>query len=122
MGGKDQKVKATYELTSGGTAILERLTPGTPHEMISVYHPEGDAVVMTHYCAMGNQPKMTAKSIDEAAAEFEMAGTSGIGSAEEAHMHGLKMTWKDAKHMTAEWTSFDKGKKADSAVFTMAKK
>src|SRR5262252_7077945 len=59
MGDKTMAVTIVYELTAGGSAVLERLFPGTPHEMISVYTSDGDGVAMTHYCALGNHPKMT---------------------------------------------------------------
>ena len=41
MAGKEEKVSVVYELTSGGTAIAERLMPGTAHEMVSMYYSEG---------------------------------------------------------------------------------
>ena len=54
----DGKMKVIYEVTSNGSAVLERLGPGTPSEMVSVYHDENGKLVMTHYCAIGNQPKL----------------------------------------------------------------
>ncbi len=36
MGKGSETIKVTYELTSAGNAILERLFPGTPHEMMTV--------------------------------------------------------------------------------------
>jgi len=33
MGGKDVATNVSYKLTSGGTAIIETLAEGTPHEM-----------------------------------------------------------------------------------------
>ena len=44
--------------TGGGSAVTETLFPGTAHEMMSVYHMDGDDLVLTHYCAGGNQPRM----------------------------------------------------------------
>ena len=51
-------MEVDYRLTSNGTALVERLFAGTTHEMTSVYHLEGSDLVITHYCAMGNQPRM----------------------------------------------------------------
>src|SRR5262245_41123125 len=56
MGDKDMPVTLSYELTSGGTVIMEKTMVGTPHEMVSMYHKNGKALAMTHYCALGNQP------------------------------------------------------------------
>ena len=41
-----------YKVTSGGSAVVETLFPGTPHEMVSVYHDEHGKVAMTHYCML----------------------------------------------------------------------
>ena len=120
-GDKEQTVKATYELTSGGNAILERLFVGTPNEMVSVYHPEGKTVAMTHYCMLGNQPTMTMKKSDGKSASFEVMGNKGLSSAKEMHMHALNIKWNGDKAMTEEWTSYNKGKKADTAVFNFKK-
>ena len=29
-------------------------------EMITMYHPDGDGLALTHYCMLGNQPRMKA--------------------------------------------------------------
>src|SRR6266852_7493101 len=91
MGDKDTPVTASYEMTAGGTAILERLFAGTPNEMVSVYHSDGTKVAMTHYCMLGNQPEMTLRKADKNMIVFEMASTSGIKSAQEPHMHSLSI-------------------------------
>jgi len=121
--GKDEKVKVTYELTSGGSAVVERLFVGTPHEMVSIYHPEGKKVVMTHYCMLGNQPKLTLKQASDKTLFFEMAGVSGIQNKKEPHMHSLKMNFNEnKKEMTQEWTLYDQGKQIETTVIKLAKK
>ena len=52
------QVVSVFKLTGGGSAVQETIFPGAAHEMVSVYHADGKDVVMTHYCALGNQPKM----------------------------------------------------------------
>src|SRR5438067_1341871 len=44
-------VRAWYKLISGGTTLLETFKVGDAPEMISVYHPDNDDLVMTHYCS-----------------------------------------------------------------------
>lgn len=55
------KVAAIYHVTSGGSVVQETLFPGSSHEMVSMYTADGDHVVMSHYCAMGNQSRMRAR-------------------------------------------------------------
>src|SRR5687768_4823343 len=64
-----------YELTAGGSAVKETQFPGTAHEMLTVYHLEGNDLVLTHYCATGNQPRMKMTSATEEEILFEYAGT-----------------------------------------------
>src|SRR5690242_6096011 len=43
-----------YRVTANGSTVMETLFPGTDHEMVSMYHLDGDDLKMTHYCAIGN--------------------------------------------------------------------
>ena len=54
------KVHVKYKVTAAGSAVVETLFPDTDHEMVTVIHPDGDALVLTHYCMLGNQPQMRA--------------------------------------------------------------
>ena len=72
-----------YSVTAAGTAVTEALFPGTSHEMLTVYHLEGDDLVLTHYCAMGNQPRMKlarAAGTDPVGAALRLRGRDEHGS------------------------------------------
>ena len=122
MGDKTVPVTFVYESTAGGSAVVEHLFPGTPHEMMSVYTAEGDGVAMTHYCAMGNHPKMVLKKSDAHGLSFEMVKTDGLRSASEPHMHAMSVSWTDADHIREVWTSFEKGQAKEDKVFELARK
>ena len=59
--GKMDEVRMNYKVVANGTAVCETLFPGTPHEMVTMYHLDNGVLTATHYCAMGNQPRMSAK-------------------------------------------------------------
>ncbi|MES1166033.1 MAG: hypothetical protein ABUR63_09760 [Verrucomicrobiota bacterium] len=122
MGDKTLPVTITYETTAGGTAVAEHLFPGTPHEMLSVYTVEGDGVAMTHYCALGNHPKMTLKKADAHSLSFEATDGEGLRSPSEMHMHAMTVAWTDGDHIHETWTSFDQGKPKDEKVFDLTRK
>jgi hypothetical protein len=122
MGDKEENVKVVYEPTSGGTAIAERMDPGTPHEMLTVYHKEGKSLGMTHYCAMGNQPHMHLKKSDSGSLVFEMTKPEGVSSMKEDHMHALTLTMVDADTLKQEWTNMKDGKKGETVTFTLKRK
>src|SRR4051812_451333 len=86
MDGKKGDVVVTYRVTSAGSAVIETMDPGTPHEMVTVFHDEGGKLALTHYCAMGNQPHMTLTKADDKSYALELA-KGGIVKAKDAHMH-----------------------------------
>src|SRR5580700_11113984 len=57
--GKDGKPSTTVltsiRVTAGGSAIHETIFPGTDKEMVTLYHLDGDDLILTHYCVLGNQ-------------------------------------------------------------------
>ncbi len=121
MGGKTMPVTITYQITAGGSAVVEHLFPGTPHEMMSVYTTEGGSLAMTHYCVLGNHPKMTLKKSDAHSLSFEATGGGGLRSPSEMHMHAMTVSWTDGDHIRETWTSFDQGKPKDEKVFDLTR-
>ncbi len=122
MGDKTLPVTITYDTTAGGSAVVEHLFPGTPHEMMSVYTVDGAGLAMTHYCTLGNHPKMILKKSDAHSLSFEMAGSEGLRAPSEMHMHAMTVSWTDADHIRETWTSFDHGKPKDEKVFDLTRK
>lgn len=116
----EEKLTVDYQVTSGGSALVQRQFSGSPHEMVSVYTLDGDTIAMTHYCLIGNQPLLKLKEQKEGTYLFDFAGGTNIKEGDH-HMHRLKLTVQDETHITEEWTSFDKGVEQDKTVFTYSK-
>lgn len=121
MHGKTTDVTNTFELTSGGSAILEKVCAGSDHEMVSVYCADGGKMKMTHYCSLGNHPEMSLKKSTDSEMDFEMKGNAGIKSAKDMHMHGMDITWKDPDHITESWYLYSDGKKMSTSPFELAR-
>ena len=102
--------EVVYSVTAGGSAVVEKLFPRTDHEMVSMYHLDGGTLVLTHYCAMGNQPRMrmvAGSGADEL--RFDFAGGANIDPAKDMHMHAGRLTFKGPDRLEAEWAVWDKG-------------
>lgn len=104
-----QTGKATLhlELTSGGTALLEKFRMeenGKPVEMITLYYVDGDQLKLTHYCMAGNQPTM-AGSYDPSTKtiKFNFVSVSNLKSADAGHMHHALYTFIDNDHFKTNW-------------------
>jgi hypothetical protein len=122
FGAKDT-VSVTYEVVGNGSVVMERLFRGQPHEMVSIYHMDGDSLVMTHYCAARNQPRMKAGRITADRIDFDFAGGTNFDPAKDAHMHNGYMEWADADHVHGKWFGWSGGKPSDHAVaFDLARK
>ena len=68
--------------------MLEIIFQGAEHEMVTVYHADGDEVVLTHYCVLGNQPHMKARpGGDGKQIVFECVGGTNLASERDKHMH-----------------------------------
>jgi len=117
-GGGDATV--TYHVTGAGSAVVETLFPGTEHEMVTVYHKDGDDVVLTHYCAGQNQPRMRAKKpADGTKLAFTFDGGTNIAPEKTMHMHEATIEFKGADEVQMVWTPWAEGKPSEAMVFDM---
>ena len=117
-GGEASASTVTYRLTGGGSALVETLFPGTPHEMVTVYYVDGADLRLTHYCAAGNQPSMKLAGSDGNTMRFEFVSGTNM-KLSDMHMHAASITFVDANHVVAEWTAWRDGKPAEVAVFDL---
>jgi len=121
--GGDGSVEASYRVTAGGTAVMETLFPGTPHEMVTVFTVDKGDLVLTHYCAAGNQPRMKAdRGGDASSIAFKFDGGGNIKSTKDGHMHEASFAFKDADHLTSTWQFYTDGKPGEKKEFDLIRK
>jgi hypothetical protein len=101
---------ARYAITASGTAVVETIFPGSPHEMVTVYHADGDDVVLTHFCMAGNQPRMRAKAAKGTRLDFAFDGGTNIDAKSDRHMHSASLELVGADEIRTEWTEYEGGK------------
>ncbi|QQR74645.1 MAG: hypothetical protein IPJ17_03365 [Holophagales bacterium] len=122
--GQKDKVVVVYHVTGAGSAVVETLFPGTPHEMTTVYHTDGDDLVLTHYCAAGNQPRMRARKPSGDKLVFEFDGGTNLDPAKDMHMHSGFVALLGPDRVDAEWQAWVNGSPdgAHVAKFHLARK
>ena len=115
--GKSQDGKKThlsYRLVSGGTTVMEEFSvEGDPKmNMVTMYHPDGAQLLMTHYCMANNQPRMAGKitSKEPTTITFSFVSGTNMKSANDGHMHHAVFQIPDKNSMTQEWTFQKDGK------------
>jgi hypothetical protein len=114
------KVVSVVKVTAAGSAVQETLFPGQPMEMLSIYHLDGADLVMTHYCALGNQPRMKADPKSPAnQIRWEFVGGTNLNPAKDMHMHGGTLTFVDDDHIEFNGVAWVDGKPSETHCGTM---
>ena len=104
------EVRISYKLVSNGTSLMETLESGHDSSMVTIYHPDGSRVLATHYCSIGNQPRMAATGLspDGRTLTFRFVDASNVGPDSEV-MQGLVVTFEGPDRFAQAWTSRAKG-------------
>ena len=93
----------TYELQANGTALIEN-----SGGMITVFHLDGESLMLTHYCMVGNQPRLRATRFDDAnSLRFDFVDITGAKT-DHGYISGLTFTWIDHDRINANWDYLDK--------------
>jgi hypothetical protein len=104
------QVVSVLKLTAGGSVIHETLFPGQPLEMISIYSVEGPDLFLTHYCVLGNQPRMKADPNSPAnQIAFKFAGGANLNPSKDKHMHEATLTVVDDDHIEISGVAWEDG-------------
>jgi hypothetical protein len=114
-------MRVDFKVTSGGSAVMSEIMG---HEdMISMFHLDGpNRLLMTHYCATGNQPRMQASvSPDGKTITFTFVDATNLATPDAGHMQRMILTLLDGNHHTEEWIFVDHGQE-HREVFDLRRK
>ena len=105
------KVHLSYELVSGDTALLERASSETMPSMVTLYYVDGGRLLLTHYCMIGNQPRMQAKALnpDTGELDFQFLDATNLPNPGAGHRHNAKLRIVDNSHVVSEWQFYENG-------------
>ena len=112
-GEESDMIGSTFRVTAAGSALVEVMAPGSPegYEMVNMYHADGDRVLMTHYCAAGNQPRMVVKATeDENRLELQFESVTNLASPDANHMRHAEYIFHGDDRLTTRWWSMQDGK------------
>jgi hypothetical protein len=120
-GGEGVPARVVYRNAANGSVLMETLFPGTPHEMISMYHRDGQDLVMTHYCAAGNQPRMRfdPKQSTAQTLVFEFTGGTNFDPKKDGHIHSGRITFSGEHTIEAAWSWWENGKLGHDKSFAL---
>ncbi|MGO9085336.1 MAG: hypothetical protein ACLQBK_08930 [Candidatus Sulfotelmatobacter sp.] len=118
-----QTMQVTFKVVSVGSAVMSEILGQGPEDMISVFHMDGpNRLLMTHYCGVGNQPRMQASvSPDGKSITFSFVDATNLATPDAGHMQRMVLTMLDGNHHTEEWTFLDHDKEMKQ-VFDLHRK
>lgn len=125
--GKDgkptERIFSSFRVIAGGTAVQETMCPGTEKEMVTMYHLDGNDLVLTHYCTLGNQPRLKAEPGDDVRnIVFKFAGGTNLQSNSDLHIDHATLTLVDKDRLRAHWTACKDGAACHDVTMELARK
>lgn len=113
----------SFKISAAGSIVTETYNAGQPNEMISVYHMDGDTLLMTHYCALQNAPVMKFEKTGKPG-EIKLAffGGTNFDPKVDAHAHEgtIEVKGQDKFEMTS--IGYAGGKPQTPAVSVLTRK
>ena len=116
--GADGSLTIRFYLTAGGTVLVEswERANGAPHSL-TLYHRDGPALLATHYCPQGNQPRLALAGRDAQGLHFTFRDATDLDPAE-SHQHDLWLDLTDPNHpIRTEVYSNGKGPRAPERLY-----
>ncbi len=115
-GDDGMKVKSTFQLIAGDTAVMETLAMSGVDAMVSLYSIDGNSISLVHYCPTNNQPRLRATppagEVKRLVFTFESAGN--LPDLAVGHEYKLIMDFPDKDHIVEHWTWRQNGKDTES--------
>jgi hypothetical protein len=100
-------ISVTYTLIADKSVLMEEFRPAPDSAMMTMFSPDGDRLIATHYCSAGNQPQMSTNPITDVASRslaFSLLRVTGMKTPDDWHNTGLKIVLEDPNHLTQTWT------------------
>jgi hypothetical protein len=97
-------LQVSLRVTSTGNALMHEMKGAGPDDPITMFHLDGDRLLLTHYCDAGNQPRMVATtSPDGKTIVFNFLEATNLLSTQMGHMQRVTFTFIDPDHHTEKW-------------------
>ena len=107
----------TYEISSAGNSVVEKLFAGQEKEMTTVYYMDDGALSLAHYCSLGNRPYMTEASSQDGNISFELVRVENMLDANDVHISSHSIEFLGENEMIAHWSSTKDQKPNKSSAF-----
>ena len=105
----------SFKTIAAGSVVVENSFDAHPNEtMMTMYHLDGDRLMLTHYCVAKNQPRLVATSFADGGKTitFTFLDGTNIPTRDRGHMDKVIVRFLDDNHVTSHWTWYQNGKES----------
>lgn len=112
-----------YKLIADGSVIQEdyQVKGERGTSMVTMYHLDGDHLMLTHYCMAKNQPRLRAdlSTGKTDVLTFSFLDATNLPDLNRGHMRKAVFKFHDKDQMIQEWTYRQNGKDSFTEVFQL---
>ena len=104
--------RTTFKVIAGGSAVMYTSFDAHPGQsMLTVFHMDGEHLMLTHYCVAKNQPRLRATefSDDGSAVTFTFLDATNLASRDKGHMDQAVYRFAGDDRFTTKWTWYQNG-------------
>jgi hypothetical protein len=99
----------TFEVHAAGRFFLGTTFPGTDQELVSVFHLDGEDLVLVIYDPTGSEPrlKFDPRRSYPGRYYFRLAGGTGFDRTKDRHIHEASIKFLNVNQIEIEWVTFE---------------
>lgn len=112
---KGWEEKSSFKIIAQGSVVVGTSFDAHPNEtMMTMYHMDGDRLMLTHFCVAKNQPRLVATSFADGGKTitFTFLDGANIPTRDRGHMDKAVYRFIDDNRVTAQWTWYQNGKES----------
>jgi hypothetical protein len=109
---KGWEERTTFKVIAGGSAVMYTTFDAHPGQtMLTVFHLDGEHLMLTHYCVARNQPRLRATEIsdDGGTVTFTFLDATNLASRDKGHMDKAVFRFAGDDKFTTKWTWYQDG-------------
>ena len=109
---KGWEERTAFKVIAGGSAVMYTSFDAHPGQtMLTVFHLDGEHLMLTHYCVAKNQPRLRATgfSADENTITFTFLDATNLHSRDKGHMDQAVFRFEGEDRFTTKWTWYQDG-------------
>jgi hypothetical protein len=110
-------ILVSYRLTANDTVLVESWTMSPTRQSMTVYHMDGEHLIATHYCPIGNQPRLQYQpDLSAERLEFSFLDATNLPDQNSAHQHAFWVRIDSGESFTREETYAENGEVGSETI------